>query len=231
MQSYLTRKISHHIAKYTKIEKVTENVRGGALESNGSPSSTSPSPPPSTKHMVVLEIEIPLSDSKLTSDDQAMLHEAPSVLLAHGEGGDYPPLQSFQDVKTLFHIESVQLWAIAAPIAFNILCNYGINSFTSIFVGHIGDLELSAISISLSVIANLSFGFLVSSPFCLACHSVLFCDQAQTTLIFILIIFSCFSFFVSCMLSNSSTIKLKKHSNAIYFFFCFFVVGLTAWYG
>ncbi|KAF3441524.1 hypothetical protein FNV43_RR15438 [Rhamnella rubrinervis] len=46
------------------------------------------------------------------------------------------------------------------PIAFNILCNYGINSFTNIFVGHIGDLELSAVAISLSVIANFSFGFL-----------------------------------------------------------------------
>lgn len=139
---------------------VTDNVQEGALEGNGSPSSSSSS----DKHMVALEMEKPLSDSKPSSDDQDMLlHEAPSVLLQNGEGGDYPPLQTFADAKTLMYVESVKLWAIATPIAFNILCNYGINSFTSIFIGHIGDLELSGVAISLSVIANLSFGFMVSS--------------------------------------------------------------------
>ncbi|KAL0464823.1 UNVERIFIED_CONTAM: protein DETOXIFICATION 34 [Sesamum latifolium] len=111
--------------------------------------------------MVVLEMEKSSSDTKSSSNNEAMLHDAPSVLLLDGDAGDYPPVQSFQDAQTLLRIESVKLWAIAAPIAFNILCNYGINSFTSIFVGHIGDVELSAVAISLSVIANLSFGFLL----------------------------------------------------------------------
>ncbi|KAL0284514.1 UNVERIFIED_CONTAM: protein DETOXIFICATION 34 [Sesamum calycinum] len=111
--------------------------------------------------MVVLEMEKSSSDTKSSSNNEAILHEAPSVLLLDGDAGDYPPMQSFQDAQTLLRIESVKLWAIAAPIAFNILCNYGINSFTSIFVGHIGDVELSAVAISLSVIANLSFGFLL----------------------------------------------------------------------
>ncbi|XP_012843762.1 PREDICTED: protein TRANSPARENT TESTA 12, partial [Erythranthe guttata] len=141
------------------IEETKENDRrGGALEINASPSSL---PSSSSQEFVVLEIEKPLSDFKSSSDNQATLHEAPSTFLAGGEGGDYPPIRSFDDFKNLFHIESVKLWAIAAPIAFNILCNYGINSFTSIFVGHIGDLELSAVAISLSVIANFSFGFML----------------------------------------------------------------------
>ncbi|KAL3622145.1 Protein DETOXIFICATION 34 [Castilleja foliolosa] len=100
-------------------------------------------------------------DKSLSDDQSTDLHEAPSEFLASGENGDYPPLKSFGDAKTVLYVESVKLWAIAAPIAFNILCNYGINSFTSIFVGHIGDVELSAVAISLSVIANLSFGFLL----------------------------------------------------------------------
>ncbi|XP_042047947.1 protein DETOXIFICATION 34-like [Salvia splendens] len=90
-----------------------------------------------------------------------MLHEAPSLFLPHGEEGDSPPMETFDDARHMFCVETVKLWSIAAPIAFNILCNYGINSFTSIFVGHIGDLELSGVAISLSVIANLSFGFLL----------------------------------------------------------------------
>ncbi|XP_062090365.1 protein DETOXIFICATION 34 [Humulus lupulus] len=62
---------------------------------------------------------------------------------------------------TICIVESSKLWAIAGPIVFNIWCNYGINSFTNIFVGHLGDVELSAVAISLSVIANFSFGFLL----------------------------------------------------------------------
>ncbi|KAF7153558.1 hypothetical protein RHSIM_Rhsim01G0148000 [Rhododendron simsii] len=89
------------------------------------------------------------------------LHHAPPEVLAAGVGGDYPRVHNFEDVKNICYLESVKLWAIAGPIAFNILCNYGINSFTNIFVGHLGNVELSAVAISLSVLANFSFGFLL----------------------------------------------------------------------
>lgn len=111
--------------------------------------------------MVVMELETETSPST----EEVVLHEAPSTVLIYDDVGDYLPLRCFGDIKNLCYIESTKLWVIAAPIAFNILCNYGINSFTSIFVGHIGNVELSAIAISLSVIANLSFGFLVRFPF------------------------------------------------------------------
>nr|GMC89523.1 protein DETOXIFICATION 34 [Ipomoea batatas] len=88
--------------------------------------------------------------------EEAELHEAPSTML-----GDYPTIQSYEDLRNLFWVESIKVWGIAGPIAFNILCNYGINSFTNIIVGHLGDVELSAVAISLSVIANFSFGFLL----------------------------------------------------------------------
>lgn len=116
-----------------------------------------------TKKFVTLEMETPgVSGGEVpmyggsSSMEPTELHSAPSTMLA-----DYPPVQGFQDLKNLVSMESGKLWTIAGPIAFNILCNYGINSFTSIFVGHIGDVELSAVAISLSVIANFSFGFLV----------------------------------------------------------------------
>lgn len=89
------------------------------------------------------------------------LHHRPSEVLVTDAGGDYPAAHGFDDIINICYLESKKSWAIAAPIAFNILCNYGINSFTTIFVGHIGDVELSAVAISLSVIANFSFGFLV----------------------------------------------------------------------
>ncbi|KAJ8773215.1 hypothetical protein K2173_028392 [Erythroxylum novogranatense] len=74
---------------------------------------------------------------------------------------DYEPVKTFKEAKSVFWVESVKMWRIAAPIAFNMLCQYGINSVTIIFVGHIGDFELSAVSISLSVIGIFTFGFML----------------------------------------------------------------------
>jgi len=104
--------------------------------------------------------ETPLFNT-LNSMENTELHHAPEGLI-DTNAVDYTKMSSFADIRTVFSQESVKLWGIAGPIAFSILCNYGVNSFTSIFVGHLGDLELSAVSISLSVISNFSFGFLVS---------------------------------------------------------------------
>ncbi|KAI3719462.1 hypothetical protein L6452_20361 [Arctium lappa] len=138
-----------------KIEGGIEN----AEERIGSSSANSTSP----RHIVV-QLE---DDEKETivgptiAEHETKLHHAPTTLMVENEGGDYSATNSFQDAKVIYQLESQKLWAIATPIAFNILCNYGTNSFTNIFVGHIGDMELSAVSVSLSVIANFSFGFLL----------------------------------------------------------------------
>ncbi|CAN6879777.1 unnamed protein product [Brassica oleracea] len=91
--------------------------------------------------------------------------EPTTPLLEHGGGDtvedDYSPARTLSDVKRVFSMETAKLWKIAAPIGFNIICQYGVTSFTNIFVGHIGEIELSAVSISLSVIGTFSFGFLL----------------------------------------------------------------------
>ncbi|MED6112514.1 hypothetical protein PIB30_062401 [Stylosanthes scabra] len=96
-----------------------------------------------------------------SSLEAAELHHAPDGLVETNLGDYDHGINGSKDFIHVFILESIKLWAIAGPIAFNILCNYAVNSFTNIFVGHIGDLELSAVAISLSVISNLSFGFLL----------------------------------------------------------------------
>ncbi|KAH7841256.1 hypothetical protein Vadar_027665 [Vaccinium darrowii] len=86
--------------------------------------------------------------------------DAPLLKCADGDG-DYRPVKSLRELKSVFWIETKKLWKITAPITVTILCMYGTNSVTSIFVGHIGDIELSAVSISLFVIYNFSFGFML----------------------------------------------------------------------
>ncbi|KAJ1694640.1 hypothetical protein LUZ63_011338 [Rhynchospora breviuscula] len=74
---------------------------------------------------------------------------------------DVEKVKNVKDAWNVFVNESKVLWAIAAPIAFNIICLYGMNSSTQIFVGHVGNLELSAVAVGLSVMSNFSFGFLL----------------------------------------------------------------------
>ncbi|KAL6508416.1 hypothetical protein OROMI_027331 [Orobanche minor] len=77
-----------------------------------------------------------------------------------GYEGDYFPATGLKERWRIFCIETAKLWGIGGPIAFQILCQYGINSVTTMFVGHLGDVELSAFSIAISVIGTFSFGFM-----------------------------------------------------------------------
>ncbi|KAK2983552.1 hypothetical protein RJ640_023086 [Escallonia rubra] len=78
-----------------------------------------------------------------------------------GDDGDYRRLKTFREWRTVFWMETVKLWRIGGPIAFTILCRYGTYSVTNMFVGHIGNIELSAVTIALSVIGTFSFGFML----------------------------------------------------------------------
>ncbi|XP_015068572.1 protein DETOXIFICATION 35-like [Solanum pennellii] len=78
-----------------------------------------------------------------------------------GNDGDYRPVNGLKQWWIIFWIETVKLWKIGGPIAFNILCQYGIYSITVAFCGHLGALQLSAISIAQNVIGTFSFGFML----------------------------------------------------------------------
>ncbi|XWS50477.1 hypothetical protein CRYUN_Cryun12cG0090600 [Craigia yunnanensis] len=96
-----------------------------------------------------------------TTATTPLLNEAPPTTLTLLENGAYGPARSFKEAKSVFWIETVKMWKIAGPIAFQIICQYGTSSFTNIFMGHIGNVELSAVTISITVIGTFSFGFLL----------------------------------------------------------------------
>lgn len=79
-----------------------------------------------------------------------------------GESGDYVVVKGVKSWWRVFCIESAKLWRIGGPIGFQLLCQYATSSVTTIFVGHQGDIQLSAFSIALSVVYTFSFGLLVS---------------------------------------------------------------------
>ncbi|XP_050385423.1 protein DETOXIFICATION 34-like [Argentina anserina] len=73
---------------------------------------------------------------------------------------DYAPVKSLEEAVSVFWKETVKLWKIAAPVAITMLFQFMIQSVTTIFVGHLGDLELSTVSLAHNVIGNISYGFL-----------------------------------------------------------------------
>lgn len=66
-------------------------------------------------------------------------------------------------------IESKKLWHIVGPAIFSRIASYSMLVITQAFAGHLGDLELAAISISNNVIVGFDFGLLVNNPFYLFC--------------------------------------------------------------
>ncbi|PQQ20626.1 transparent testa 12 [Prunus yedoensis var. nudiflora] len=89
--------------------------------------------------------------------------EAPLLPAVNGDDvQDYEPVKSWKDARSVTWKETQKLWKIAGPIAFTIICNFGTNSVSTMFVGHLGNVQLSAVSIALSVIGTFSFGFLLS---------------------------------------------------------------------
>lgn len=68
-----------------------------------------------------------------------------------------------QGLGTRVLVESKKLWHIVGPSIFSRLASYSMLVITQAFAGHLGDLELAAISISVNVIVGFDFGLLVSA--------------------------------------------------------------------
>lgn len=83
--------------------------------------------------------------------------EAPLI----GYGGDYAEADGLRTCWRIFCVESSKLWAIGGPIALQILCQFGTGSVATMFMGHLGDAELSAFTIAVSVIGTFAFGFML----------------------------------------------------------------------
>ncbi|XP_031493381.1 protein DETOXIFICATION 27-like isoform X1 [Nymphaea colorata] len=80
-----------------------------------------------------------------------------SVPLLDGNGAQKEEVPLLQ--RTL--VESKKLWRIAGPAIFTRLATYGMNVVTQAFVGHLGDLDLAAVSIASTVIVGFNFGLLL----------------------------------------------------------------------
>ncbi|CAN0896267.1 Protein DETOXIFICATION 29 [Linum grandiflorum] len=84
-------------------------------------------------------------------------HVEERIVVLRGDD-DIPPLGNFGDFCRVFYSELVKLWFLAGPAIFTLVCQYSLGTITQIFAGHIGTLELAAVSVENSVIAGFSVG-------------------------------------------------------------------------
>lgn len=78
-----------------------------------------------------------------------------STELVEKEDGDNPRLSS------RVWVETKKLWRIVGPAIFSRMTSYTMFVITQAFAGHLGDLELAAMSIASNVIVGFDFGLLV----------------------------------------------------------------------
>lgn len=66
-----------------------------------------------------------------------------------------------ESIKKRTWIESKKLWHIVGPAIFSRIASFSMFIITQAFAGHLGDLDLAALSIATNVIFGFDFGLLV----------------------------------------------------------------------
>ncbi|CAN4126758.1 unnamed protein product [Withania somnifera] len=69
--------------------------------------------------------------------------------------------QNEQSFGTRFWIETKKLWRIVGPAIFSRIASYSMFVITQAFAGHLGDLELAAMSIASNVVLGFDFGLML----------------------------------------------------------------------
>ncbi|KAK3211219.1 hypothetical protein Dsin_015925 [Dipteronia sinensis] len=99
------------------------------------------------------------SDSSLEETKVPFLKHLASSIVRSKDDHDHE--EEDGSLVTRFWIESKLLWHIVGPAIFSRLASYSMLVITQAFAGHLGDLELAAISIVNNVIVGFDFGLLL----------------------------------------------------------------------
>lgn len=83
-------------------------------------------------------------------------------LLTEPSSSDEESKPEEKDLSTRVWIETKKLWVIVGPSIISRVAAYSMNIITQAFAGHLGDVQLAAISIANTVIVGFNFGLLVN---------------------------------------------------------------------
>ena len=98
-------------------------------------------------------------DGNLT---QSLLQEPIAQEVATEQEEEEDQTQETETLARKLWIESEKLWIIVGPSIISRLAEFAMNIVTEAFAGHLGDVELAAISIANTVLVGFIYGLLVS---------------------------------------------------------------------
>lgn len=104
---------------------------------------------------------MPSNNSVRKEENVPLLEDSPPTIRLKEEGDH----DDEQDLSRRVWIESKKLWQVTGPAVFSRLSSCSMIVITQGFAGHLGDLELAAISIACNVIIGFDLGFLVTNQF------------------------------------------------------------------
>ncbi|KAK7407224.1 hypothetical protein VNO78_08950 [Psophocarpus tetragonolobus] len=95
-------------------------------------------------------------------DESHQIHQQSETTAVFSAGSDdIAPITGPGDFAREFIVESKKLWYLAGPAIFSFVSKYSLGAFTQIFAGHVGTIDLAAVSVENSLIAGFSFGIML----------------------------------------------------------------------
>ncbi|KAK7380355.1 hypothetical protein VNO78_32863 [Psophocarpus tetragonolobus] len=136
---------------------------------------------------VAAEVYNKFQSQKLSGKGGTLQMETPLVIQKFTSESDYLQVKSLKDAKFVVCTETVKIWRIAFPLALSALFQFLTLSSTSIYAGHIGDIELSSISVYQGVISAIYFYLLfgMSSALATLCGQAFGAGQIQSTCVYV----------------------------------------------
>ncbi|KAK9117279.1 hypothetical protein Sjap_016226 [Stephania japonica] len=103
-------------------------------------------------------IQRPLLSNKDEIEREHFRESSSTFIVGTASVSDIKPISSTRDFFREFGVECKKLWVLAGPAIVITLCRYSLGVVTQAFAGHLGNLELAAVSIENSVIAGFTRG-------------------------------------------------------------------------
>lgn len=97
----------------------------------------------------------------MSSTSGSVVEEPTLPLLENASSALTGELKDESNIKQQVWIESKKLWQIAGPAMFTRVSSYAVFVVTQAFAGHLGDLELAAFAMGITVILGFDYGLMV----------------------------------------------------------------------
>lgn len=107
-----------------------------------------------------------------------------TTVVFNAESNDISPITGAGEFAREFLVESKKLWYLAGPAMFTSIAQYSLGAVTQVFAGHVGTLQLAAVTVENSVIAGFCLGITVILKFCLISKIIITKTNSYSFIIF-----------------------------------------------